>query len=253
MNVALPAVIVFLLLIPGFIVRSRYKRAERTSLDFAPFGEVAAAGVVSAFALHGLWLAAAYLLFDRRFDFGTLLALMGSEPDSQRAAMAAVRADQLWVLGYFASIIIVPFVLAPMVRRAAEDRGWNAENHRLSPIFRFHAPWYYLLSPHAARQNDAEGIAIAAVVDVAGQPVLYTGSLVEYFVAQDGTLDRLVLDNVSRRPFERDKTALQDAPERFYAVEGDYFVLRYAEAITLNLLYYKFEEQTQASGDIQTP
>jgi hypothetical protein len=34
MNLALPALVVFVLLLPGFLARSRFKRIERSSLDF---------------------------------------------------------------------------------------------------------------------------------------------------------------------------------------------------------------------------
>lgn len=46
MNVALPAIVIFFVLLPGFIIRTRLKRAERTSLDFSPFSEVVAEAVV---------------------------------------------------------------------------------------------------------------------------------------------------------------------------------------------------------------
>lgn len=50
MNVALPALIVFLLLLPGFIFRTNLKRSERTSLDYSPFGHVVAEAVLWALA-----------------------------------------------------------------------------------------------------------------------------------------------------------------------------------------------------------
>src|SRR5882757_1783767 len=244
MNVALPPIVVFLILIPGFIVRSRYKRVERTSLDYAPFGEAVAGGVVVAFLLHALWLTSSYVVFRRSLDLGILLGLTSSDPSSQRAAMDAVRVQQWWVLSYFGSIIVVPFALAPGVRWLSEKNGWDAKDHWLSPAFRFNAPWYYLLSSNATADADADGIVIAAVVDVAGSAILYTGFLVEYFVGLDGTLDRLVLENVAPRPFERDKASDKVNEGRFYPIDGDYFVLRYSEAITLNVLYSKIEETT---------
>ena len=36
---------------------------------------------------------------------------------------------------------------------------------------------------------------------------------------------------------------VQVGEERFYPIDGDYFVLRYAEAITLNVQYLRFTEQ----------
>ena len=66
MNFALPAVVVFALLLPGFIFRSRLKRVERTSLDYSPFGTVVAEAVFYAACLHGLWLLVAAFALDLR-------------------------------------------------------------------------------------------------------------------------------------------------------------------------------------------
>jgi hypothetical protein len=54
-------------------------------------------------------------------------------------------------------------------------------------------------------------------------------------------LDRLVLQNVVRRPITADKVRgdeeASNRAHRFYDVDGDSFVLRYNEAITLNIQY----------------
>ncbi len=52
MNVALPTLILFVVLLPGFIFRSGLKRAERISIDFSPFGRVVAEAVLWAILLH---------------------------------------------------------------------------------------------------------------------------------------------------------------------------------------------------------
>jgi hypothetical protein len=164
MNVALPALIVFLVLLPGFIFRIRFKRVERTSLDFSPFGRIAAGAVTSAAVAHLIWLALTYLAFGRRFEPIVLMQLLSSAPASQIEAAAAV----------------------------AEDFGKDA--------------------------------------------MLYTGVLDSFYFDAEGQLDRLVLQGVSRRPLANDKTIVDDA-DRFYPVDGDSFVLRYSEMITLNVQY----------------
>lgn len=70
------------------------------------------------------------------------------------------------------------------------------------------------------------------------------GILEEFFVDADGGLDRLILRDVMRRPIESDKKAdeVDGGASRFYLVEGDYFVLRYDETITLNVQYLKISE-----------
>ena len=67
MNVALPALIVFFLLLPGFVFRTNLKRAERTSLDFSPFGQVVAEGTLWASVLHFVWLSLSRIAFQRDF------------------------------------------------------------------------------------------------------------------------------------------------------------------------------------------
>lgn len=247
MNIALPALLIFLVFLPGFIFRSRYRRVERTSLDYSPFGEAVASGVVFAAGLHAIWLLISYWLFGRTLDLGVLLVLTGADAGAQREAVAAVRGDQWWILSYFVTIVALPYALAPAVRWLMEKLSEVIPNHRLGRLFQFNAPWYNLLY---ARSKRADIVVIAAVVDVAGSPYLYMGTLVQFFVTPDGNLDRLVLENVSRRPLSRDKTvgngAVSDNESRFYPIDGDYFVLRYSEAITLNVHYLLFRSPPPA-------
>ena len=55
-----------------------------------------------------------------------------------------------------------------------------------------------------------------------------------------------MLENVSRRPLTSDKRP--DDHDRFYPIEGDYFVVRYAEAITLNVQYVNLEPRGDEAG-----
>jgi hypothetical protein len=65
----------------------------------------------------------------------------------------------------------------------------------------------------------------------------------ECFVNSEGELDRLVLQEVMRRPIVADKDATKtgegDDSSSFYDIDGDYFVLRYSETITRNIQYVK--------------
>ncbi|SMC74176.1 PEP-CTERM protein-sorting domain-containing protein [Polynucleobacter kasalickyi] len=51
MNFALPATLILLILLPGFIVRSRFKRVKKQSLDFSPFGLAFTEGICWAIFL----------------------------------------------------------------------------------------------------------------------------------------------------------------------------------------------------------
>lgn len=250
MNVALPALVIFLLVLPGFVFRSRFKRAERTALDYAPFGRVVAEAVLWAGLLHGLWLLGSWVFLSERVRFELLLGLLSSSPATQSAAIGSVGALAGPVARYFGTLLAASFLAPTLLRALITWQRLDRLGHWLAPVARFHdAPWYYLLTgADFERAELPDLIKVAAIVDVAGQPVLYQGFLEDFYFTPDGALDRLVLQGVGRRPLGGDKSldALPGDPaaeERFYPVEGDYFVLRYAEAITLNIQYLRLEEE----------
>ncbi len=238
MNLALPAILVFLLVLPGFLFRSRLKLAEQTSLDYSPFGRVVTEALLWSIALHGAWLAFA-TAFGEPVRTDALLGLLSSSPDLQAVAVDAVSRASLRVFSYFLSLYAFAFVV-PGVLRAVITQ-WRLDRHgaRFSSVFRFYqAPWYYLLTgADFDLYEQPDFILVAAIVDVAGSATLYVGILADFFFDPDGHLDRLVLENVSRRPLANDRTDGED--QRFYRIDGDYFVIRYTEAITLNVQYVK--------------
>ncbi|GGX96826.1 hypothetical protein GJV26_09235 [Massilia dura] len=242
MNVALPALIVFLVLLPGFIFRIRFKRVERTSLDFSPFGRIAAGAVMSAAVAHLAWLALSYLLFGQQFEPIVLMQLLSSAPASQIAAVAAVAEDFSWIAAYFVTLLFASFAFPMLLRWAITTYRLDRASSPLRPMLRFHeAPWYYLLTGADFPEEEApDFVIVAAIVEVGKEAMLYTGVLDNFYFDSEGQLDRLVLQGVARRPLANDKPGTADGAaeaSRFYAVDGDSFVLRYSEMITLNVQY----------------
>ncbi|RJG11682.1 hypothetical protein [Massilia cavernae] len=136
-----------------------------------------------------------------------------------------------------------------MISRLRLDR----EAARFSSIFRFHdAPWYYLLTGADFSNDDKPDlIVVSAIVEVAKEGILYVGFLDDFYFDSEGQLDRLILQEVSRRPITLDKPAVESGDaedvQRFYPIDGDNFVLRYSEAITLNVQYVKLTETSDAA------
>jgi hypothetical protein len=257
MNIALPAFVAFLLLLPGFIFRSRFKLAERTSLDFSPFGRVAADAILWAIFAHLMWLSFAFILFSRYFEPEVMLKLLSSAPANQSEAISKVSKDFTWIAGYFGSLflaaLITPILLRAQIAKWRLDRGTAP----LSSIFRFHdAPWYYLLTGADFSEDEKPDlIMISAIVELAKDAVLYVGILDNFFFDSDGNLDRLILQGVARRPLSADKTKAEEvgiSDDRFYDIDGDSFVLRYQDVKTLNVQYFKLsevEQPVQAQGE----
>lgn len=252
MNVALPALIVFFLLLPGFIFRINLKRAERTSLDFSPFGQVVAEAILWALVLHLVWLWLSYRFFQHGFEPTILMKLLAASPATQVEATEAVGRQFNWIAAYFSSLIIVSLALPKLVRLVISKYRLDRADAPFSSIFRFHqAPWYYLLTGADFKPEEAPDlIMVSAIVEVGKEAVLYVGILDEFYVDAEGQLDRLVLQGVVRRPISADKpqgdAVADNVANRFYDVDGDSFVLRYAEAVTLNVQYVRLRpEETE--------
>lgn len=281
MNVALPALVVFALLVPGFIFRDRFKRNEKTALDYAPFGRVVAEAVIWAAVLHAIWLALAWFGRGQVLHVEALMGLLSSNSEEQSRAIKLIHQRADWVAEYFLSLLAAGVAMPTLLRVAITHWRLDRFDSPLAPLVRFNdAPWYYLLTgADFTKKTLPDYINVSAVVNIAGTPYLFQGMLDDFFFASDGQLDRLVLENVSRRPLSKDKAAPATPPlavvpptsasaaqaaattavdesslgQRFYAVDGDYFVLRMSEAITLNVQYVKLEEEEASAAAAALP
>ena len=252
MNVAFSALLVFLLLLPGFLFRTYFKRAEKVVLDIKPFGQAAIDAFLTALVLDLVWYALSSALTGARADFKALLTLVAGEKSSELEGAIAELARDPWHPGlFFASLYAFAIVAGFSLRRIVTRLKLDRRGAPLANLLRFDTPWYYLFTGYD-RAAPPNGVAIGAVVSLGGIAYLYTGVLVEYFLDDQGQLNRLVLASAARRPLSEDAPEESDASpsegsaaveaspradERFYPIEGDYFVLRYSEVLTLNVRY----------------
>ncbi len=245
MNVAFSALLVFLLLLPGFLFRTYFKRAEKVVLDIKPFGQAAIDAFLAALVLDLVWYWGAALVTSYRVDFKALLTLVAGDKSANLDSAIAEVATDPWHPGIFFASLYAFAILAGFGLRYAVTR-WRLDRRGapLANFLRFDTPWYYLFTGYD-RATPPDGVAIGAVVCLGSSAYLYTGVLVEYFLDDQGQLNRLVLASAARRPLSDDQAsesgADPDQPpayeERFYPIEGDYFVLRYSEVLTLNVRY----------------
>jgi hypothetical protein len=255
-NVAFSALLVFLLLLPGFLFRTYFKRAEKVVLDIKPFGQAAIDAFLTAIVLDLFWYWLTVLLTGTHADFKALLTLVAGEKSTGLDdAIAEIAADP-WRPGvYFGSLYAFAIAAAFALRHAVTRWRLDRRGAPLANFLRFDTPWYYLFTGYD-RDSAPDAVAIGAVVSLGGSAYLYTGVLVEYFLDDQGQLSRLVLASAARRLLSEDATEegetlpsdwievdrrVGEGPspvqERFYPIEGDYFVLRYSEVLTLNVRY----------------
>lgn len=259
MNIALPALVIFVCLLPGFIFRSRLKLVESTSLDYSPFGRVVSEALVWAAGLHLVWVSLCPMFGDRA-DLGLVLRLLSSNLTVHGEALQEIAQQTPRIVKYFASLYAAAYVIPTIFRQVITSRRLDRYGSPFGSWFRFQdAPWYYLLTGadfDADEQPDY--IQATAIVNVAGEAYIFKGVLDRFYFKSDGTLDRLVLENTTRRKLSEDqgarrgRRAIKADEERFYTVDGDSFVIQYDQVVTLNIQYMKLtavDEEGQILSD----
>lgn len=247
MNIALPAIIIFSLVLPGFIVRTNIRRASKTSLDFSPFGKMVATSLMWAGTLHIVWIFLTRILTGNKFDPAILLGLLSSEKSLQASSIQQISAQSGEISFYFITLYIACPLFPKAVRFFVDKYSLDGLHSRFSRIFRFDdADWFYLFSGVDFKKDDKpDFISISAVVEVGKESYIYKGALDDYFTDSDGELTRIVLSGASRRKLNDDRPSSGEQPpedQRFYAINGDYFVLKYEEISSLNVHYIKIQE-----------
>ncbi|MEK6748895.1 MAG: hypothetical protein AABY83_06775 [Pseudomonadota bacterium] len=243
MNIALPAFLIFLLVLPGSIFRASFHRAERTSLDFKPFASQTATSIIYAIFLHLFWSAITTAIlnpFNISVDYTALLELLiGSKDDHSLIATHVAEYPSLIAI-YYLSLSLFAFWFGIGIRAYVEKNQWDRRGP-FESIFKFDTPWFYLFT--GLTDNDSknfDGVYLTAIVNVDGGSYLYQGALFEYEVDQEGNLDRVLLKRTFRRKLEEDNS--NDSNTKWSPIEGDYFVLRYSEIVTLNIMYAKLTQ-----------
>lgn len=245
MNIAFPALLVFLIVLPGFIFRFSFRISEKTVIDQTPFATAFVKGVIISALFHLPWSLICDLI-GHSVDYNALLMLLASP--QRESALVTIIADVAnefpRIILYFVSLYFFAAVLGIFLRYLVVKFKLD-RNEIVGPFVKFDTPWYYLFSGYH-EAFDVDGVVVSAIVEIDKTGYIYTGLLKEYFFAPDGTLERIVIEMAMRRPLSNDKTTdrnnLEERFERYYKIDGDYFVLRYSEIKTLNIEFIRVEE-----------
>lgn len=239
MDIAFPALLIFLLVGPGFVFRELNQRREVRAAETAPFSRATLSALFYAVLINTIaCLLVSFLGYEIRL--GDLYLLL-VQPDGLQHQQTLWQHD--WnehadrLLGYLIGIWLGAACVASVWREFASSVGLERPGRWLSGVFRGDAPWFYLLTG-ADHPSEVDGTFIAATVGMEGDVFLYQGLLANFELAADGKLDRLVLTQTSRRLLSNDRGAdLIENGQRFYAISGDQFVLNYDQVSTLNISY----------------
>jgi hypothetical protein len=250
-NIAFPALLIVVILLPGLLFRLWYRKgAWEYPIHVETFAEQVFKGIVAAAILHALWIAGARYVLGETVDLGAVLVLLtGATGDAQSAAIAATLSAPVKIFSYFLTIYVASPILGRLLHDLVRSGRWDLR----IPGLRFDNDWHYVLTGEFLRfpENrepstpiDVDLVQVSVVVEMGGESYLITGRLQEFFLDREGKLDRLVLADSYRRSISKDRgegelqQALSKDSKRFYKIEGNYFVVPYAEVKNINIGYW---------------
>ncbi len=243
MNLALGALLLFLLLFPGILFQIGYFNGpySRKNIQSSLIDELLQSLGYALFLQGiGYLIATHWSGYTIRLEQIYQLVIGASQPLYHPDFQLIERSIGPF-LAYNLGLFSASLVLGYSVRRVVELLEWDIRFHGL----RFNNDWYYLLSGHnkPGLVGKIEYIMVDTLVETKEGSYIYCGVLKEFFLSKDG-LDRICLTEVSRRKLindqpQTDKPSSRDADERYYQMPGDMFVIPYSQMKNINLSYYR--------------
>lgn len=238
MNIAFPAFFLLALILPGFIFTSAYERTENITLDKKPFEASSASSLMCALLLQLIYASFVHFWI-KEIDFSLCIKVLTGGKLAQ-IDIESLSPDVGFIGIYFVVLYLISYI---------SGKFWQKVIFYLNPYkssrFAFDTPWYYELKGKLSSESDAQIIKVSCLLDTKDGSYLYYGFLDDFYLDQDGQLDRIVLFDVYRRDIKSDDDG-ENNTERYYQIKGDRLILKYSQIINMNLEYlYIYEESSE--------
>jgi hypothetical protein len=201
MNLALPAVVLFIIFTPGFVVaivsRFDYKRGNLIFQDYTgrSFIEKVFLSIFPSVIIHVLTLFIARwrgFYIDSR-AFGTILT-SSSVATEVTYAYGKLYEDYGWIFLYYLTALFLAVLLTALYRFVVVFFKLDIR----FDFFRFNNPLYYtFLGADISEKFDV--VVVDVLVETGGKNILYSGILSEWKYDSEGKLDTLTLISCFRR------------------------------------------------------
>jgi len=256
MNIALGAVLIFILLIPpiAFYVSYTFGRHTRGGLKFSFLDGILASAIFSLL-VH----AAAILLIGKEIRFDILLKVAGGELKDLESKIS--NREFTHSLKQFAwynfVVLLIMILLGQFMRWISQKSQW----HFKFEILRIYNRWWYLfngfyLEEEDSKQVDYDNPIVHVVADTNAGTVIYTGVLTGY-VCNGDELDRIYLKGAIRRDFilQKDRPDTPAGPDKEMKdtkdIPGQFLTIAYSQIKNMNLQFITFDETEEYIEDFE--
>lgn len=247
MEIALGALVLIVILLPGISFRKGYFSSEFSNQYtikefFQLFGNTFIPSILLYLAATPFALAAGY-----SYDFKTLIGLISSNDDLLPNAVIKVEEFKVQIIYFQLLINSSSFAIGYYLKNYLVSSSTDSKNE----FFRYKNIWHYILSAKfidfersqiSLNSNKVEDIDITyidALVNVGDAVYIYNGMLVDYQLGSEGHLDLLIIKDAQRKLIGK---------KRFKDVDGHVVVLKYDTIINLNLTF--IDAKQDAHGNV---
>lgn len=231
MNLAFPALLIFLLLLPGLFFVASYYKIDSQDMSFAPISQRTGLAVLFALILHLIFLWVLIYLFSKPINPTTYLKLLSeaSTPNLNKSQLAYL---SLYLISSCFIAFFTGVILRKQIIKYKLDKKWK--------WLRINNKWYYFFKAYDLKDVEPEFVEIFAMVRADNQCYLYRGILVEFYLDSNGNIDTLIISSAARTLSgclnKESNNEIIDY-SCFHAIDGDCFMLKYSEIMNLNIFF----------------
>jgi len=239
MNLALSSLFAILIVTPALFARRIYFTGELSSkyTNNNITTEIISSVFVS-FIFHCIWIDVVSW-FGFIIDFSTIIKLLTGKIDKYTVDVISTSFSK--ILWYFITLTIISssitFLIRNIIRKTKLDRKFS--------VFRYGNLWYYILSGEILdikkynKENFSNDDVTERIVDVltieGDKQFLYRGQITEFQLAENESLEYIVL----KYPRKREIGTVKEVDK---TIPSNYFVIPFREILNINVKFIKLEE-----------
>jgi len=256
MNIALSAVVIFILLLPPIAFYLSYNVGifSKANPKIGLLEGLMLSAIISII-IHAI----ALLIIQKEIRFDVLAFLLGGDLKgfNEKVSNESFRRMLLNFVWYNASLVIGAVILARICRTLVKLTGWHAN----SGLLRLYNHWGYLFLGYEVDEVSGQRypvkfdiIYVDAVVNTNAGTMIYSGYLIGYVFFGE-TLDRIYLSGTVKREFkmnqqnDKGNILINKAGEPI-EIDGDTMVIPYSNIVNMNLHFIELMEEFE---DLKPP
>lgn len=241
MEIAIGALVIIVLLLPGISFRKGYFSEEFSNqYTIKDFFQLFVNTFIPSVILYLLALPIISII-GYSYNIKVLIGLVSSNDNLFEKSLEHVYNTQTEILVFQLVINIISFIIGYWLKNFFIKKSIDSKFE----FFRYKNIWHYVLSAkfidfersqiqlYSDNVEDVDITFVDALVSVGNKVFIYNGMLVDYQLASEGNLDFLIVKDVQRKQIDKKK---------FKDVNGHVVVLKYENIINLNLTFIEAEE-----------